>query len=375
MNKKMQFKLDYYSFTFPFECHVGDVKELIIEDVVEMVGKFFNIDKSLVKREQRPTNRYQYQYTLGESITLRLYGPEDFSGFHTCQIELKGEGCREFEARCQDKNWSDLFFFSMILNGKTTRLDLAIDDYSNQLPLEWIDNKLDKRFYTSPIKAKAKPIGRFTEGYSITMGSNDSPTQICIYDKKYEQEAKGNPVLEDSWTRYELRFRGQKANQVRRQLYKVLGHGEEYDESKMKELFLGLLYQSLDIKKDNNYSKSDQSKVDTDPMWLDFIDNANKVVLPPLEKKVPSLDGYFARYTSTVVSFLLFLYIIKGQDFETFEHVVYKLLYENTELDAKRYHRLNIYLEKLTFKSITDKDIQKIKGDFFGKMSELELPF
>lgn len=64
MNKKMQFKLDYFSFTFPFECHVGEVKELIIEDTVEMVRQFFNIDKSLVKKEPKATNRYMYQYTL-----------------------------------------------------------------------------------------------------------------------------------------------------------------------------------------------------------------------------------------------------------------------------------------------------------------------
>lgn len=375
MNKKMQFKLDYFSFTFPFECHVGDVKELIIEDTVEMVRQFFNIDKSLVKKEPKATNRYMYQYTLGESITLRLYGPEDFSGFHTCQIELKGEGCREFEARCPNKNWGDLFFFTMLLNGKTTRLDLAIDDYSNQLPLEWIDKKLDKRFYTSPIKAKAKPIGRFTEGYSITMGSNDSPTQICIYDKKYEQEAKGNPVLEDSWTRYELRFRGQKANQVRRQLYKALGHGEEYDESKMKELFLGLLYQSLDIKKDNNYSKTDQSKVDTDPMWLEFIDNANKVVLPPLEKKEASLDKFIQRYEPMVVKYLLFLYITNNKDRETFEHNVYEILFNNLSLDNKSYHRLNIYLDKLSRPPVTNKELLEIKRAFGDRMLDLELPF
>lgn len=375
MNKKMQFKLDYYSFTFPFECHVGDVKELIIEDVVEMVRKFFNIDKSLVKKEPRPTNRYQYQYTLGESITLRLYGPEDFSGFHTCQIELKGEGCREFETRCQDKNWGDLFFFSMHLNGKTTRLDLAIDDYSNQLPLEWVDKKLYKRFYTSSIKSRAIPRGRIEEGYSITMGSNDSPTQICIYDKKYEQEQKGIPVLEDSWARYELRFRGERVNQVRRQLFKTLGHGEEYNESKIKELFLGLLYQHLDIKEDNNYSKSDQSKVPTDPIWLNFINNANKVVLPPLEKKECSLDRYMNKYEPMLAKFLLFLYIINNKDRETFEHNIYEILVNNLSLDNKSYHRLNLYLDKLSRSPITDDDLYKIKGEFHERMIDLELPF
>ena len=100
VNKKMEFKFDYFSVTFPLECHKDNVEDMIIDETVEMVGKFFNVEKKLCKREAKATNRYRVQYTIGESIILRLAGPEDASGFKTCHLELKGEGCREFERRC-----------------------------------------------------------------------------------------------------------------------------------------------------------------------------------------------------------------------------------------------------------------------------------
>jgi len=133
--KIMDVKVDYLSVTFPLEVHVGDVRELIIEDTIDLVSNFLNIPKSLRKKEPKASHRFKYQYLLGESIILRLVGPADSTGFQTCQLELKGQGCREYEERCKNKTWKDLILFLKMLNSKTTRLDLALDDFSNQIPL------------------------------------------------------------------------------------------------------------------------------------------------------------------------------------------------------------------------------------------------
>ena len=343
--KIMDVKVDYLSVTFPLEVHVGDVRELIIEDTIDLVSNFLNIPKSLRKKEPKASHRFKYQYLLGESIILRLVGPADSTGFQTCQLELKGQGCREYEERCKNKTWKDLILFLKMLNSKTTRLDLALDDFSNQIPLAWLDRKIDKKYYTSSIKSKGKPIGRVEDGYSVTLGSNESPLQICIYDKLAEQLEKGKAVQQESWTRYEMRFRRSKAHLVFRELYKSLDKENEKD-SLMKFAF-SLLRQNLDIKEDNNYSQPNQKRANTDSKWLEFLDNAEKYQLPKLEKKDVSLDTFIERYEKSASYYLLFLYIIHNKDKESFEHHIYEMLYNNTSLDNAKYHRLNIYLNKL----------------------------
>lgn len=371
--KIMDVKIDYLSVTFPLEVHVGDVKELIIQETVDLVSNFLNIPKSLRKKEPKATNRYKYQYLLGEAIILRLVGPEDSTGFQTCQLELKGEGCREYENRNPNKTWKQLILFLKMINCKTTRIDIALDDFSNQLPLSWIDRKIDKKYYTSSIKSKGKPIGRIEEGYSLTLGSNESPLQICIYDKKYEQAERGKVVLEDNWTRYEMRFRRDKAHLIFRELYNNLDEANEKES--LKKFAFGLLLQNLDIKEDNNYSQADQKKVDTDKKWLNFLNNTQKYVLPKLEKKDVSIDLFMQRYEKSSAYYLLFLYLINGRDKESFEHKVYQMLYDNLELDKAKYHRLNLYLEKLDIPEVSDKSLEEIKTEFFNEITERELPF
>ena len=371
--KIMDVKVDYLSVTFPLEVHVGDVRELIIEDTIDLVSNFLNIPKSLRKKEPKASHRFKYQYLLGESIILRLVGPADSTGFQTCQLELKGQGCREYEERCKNKTWKDLILFLKMLNSKTTRLDIALDDFSNQIPLAWLDRKIDKKYYTSSIKSKGKPIGRVEDGYSVTLGSNESPLQICIYDKLAEQLEKGKAVQQENWTRYEMRFRRSKAHLVFRELYKSLDKENEKD-SLMKFAF-SLLRQNLDIKEDNNYSQPNQKRANTDSKWLEFLDNAEKYQLPKLEKKDVSLDTFIERYEKSASYYLLFLYITHNKDKESFEHHIYEMLYNNTSLDNAKYHRLNLYLNKLSFEPVDDKELEKIKSDFFQEMSERELPF
>ena len=373
--KKMQFKFDYFSVTFPFELHKGDVEDMLVQETVEMVAKFFNIEKKLCKREPKATNRYKVQYTLGESIVLRLMGPEDASGFKTCHLEMKGEGCREFERRCPEKSWISLFIFLNILNAKATRIDIAIDDFSNQLNLEWLDQKLRKRFYTSSILTKHKPIGTIDSGMSLTLGTNDSPLQICIYDKKYERQTSGITVNEDTWTRYEIRFRHNKALMLYKELYKIFKINKGDFNEVFKKTAFGLLYKSLDIKEDNNYSHANQNRATTDPLWLKFLENAEKVTLPPSTKTELSYEKYMIRHEKSTADYLLFHYLLVDRDIEAFEIEIYKLLYKNTVHDKGRFHRLNLYLDQVKLPTLNDKEIDELKAHFFEVISERELPF
>lgn len=375
VNKKMEFKFDYFSVTFPLECHKDNVEDMIIDETVEMVGKFFNVEKKLCKREPKATNRYRVQYTIGESIILRLAGPEDASGFKTCHLELKGEGCREFERRCPEKNWISLFIFLNILNAKATRIDIAIDDFSNQLDLEWLDKKFRNRFYTSSILTKPKPIGTIDSGMSITLGTNISPIQVVIYDKKYEREDSGITVEEENWTRYEMRFRTDRAKTLYRELYKTLKVSKDEYADTFKKTAFGLLYKIIDIKKDNHYSAADQKKVATDEKWLEFLENAKKITMPPSTKKELSYESFMKRHEKSTADYLLFHYLLVNRDIETFEIEMYKLLYRNTIHDKGRFHRLNLYLDQVNLPALTDVEVDELRTEFFEIISDRELPF
>jgi anti-anti-sigma factor len=143
-----------------------------------------------VTKEPYAQNRFKYQYLLGDSIILRLLGPELKSGYKTCMIELKGEGCREFENKNLDKSWMDfLEFFVIRLNANPTRIDLTIDDYDGSIiSFEWLKQQLDQENFTTNFKSKKYTIhGNSVDGYSIQMGNRSSVQELVIYEKNKEQ--------------------------------------------------------------------------------------------------------------------------------------------------------------------------------------------
>ena len=125
--------IDYFSCTFPLKLKEDELELIIIEDLVKYIAEYMGFDSSEINKEDYSTNRFKYQYSLGESVTLRLSGPTLVTGYKSCQIEMRGQGCREFEAH-SSYSWIELFNFFMIgLQGSPTRLDIAIDDYDKSL--------------------------------------------------------------------------------------------------------------------------------------------------------------------------------------------------------------------------------------------------
>ena len=98
-------------------------------------------------------------------------------------IELKGEGCREFENVNLDKSWIDfLDFFVIRLNASPTRIDLTIDDYSGDVvQLDWIRQQLDIENFTTTFGTKKYTIhGNSEKGFSLQFGSHSSTQQLVI---------------------------------------------------------------------------------------------------------------------------------------------------------------------------------------------------
>ena len=147
-NELKRIIIDYLSGTFSLDL-VGDENERVkVFEYVEAWREFLHLDDCQIQECSYATNNFRYQYILSDYITLRLAGPENEFGMKTCQIEMKGEGCREFERLRPDLKWIDLFYFLMEFDTNFKRLDVTIDDLSgNQIKIEDVFKKspsLDK---------------------------------------------------------------------------------------------------------------------------------------------------------------------------------------------------------------------------------------
>ena len=117
---------------------------------------FFGLKDCQCRSEAYASNNFKYQYTLSEFITLRCDGPVNSDGERTCQLEMKGEGCREFERIANGKTWLDLFNFLIGMNATFKRFDLANDDFSGmEMNQNYFYKKLKKGEYTSVFKSPA----------------------------------------------------------------------------------------------------------------------------------------------------------------------------------------------------------------------------
>ena len=376
MNEK-EIKIDYLSVTFPLIVEADDNELAIVMETVKMISNYLNINFIETKREEYATLRYKYQYTLGDSITLRLSGPENDTGYRTCHLELKGEGCRDFERRNQDKTWHEFFMFLLRLNGDFKRIDIAIDDYSGEeITLKELYRKIKNNLYTSSFKIPARPIGFIDSGFSLTFGSTKSPTQLCIYDKKAEQLQKRKQITEDYWVRYELRFRMERANAV---VYSLLTEYSDTSEElygfNMRLFAFEQLYGALDIKEDNNYGRTDQTKIETDKSWISFLGGVEKGKIKNPDQKEFSYESSF-NYIEPKAAFYLLVRLAQcHEDYEKFLYEMLKVLYKFSNFPSKQLKRFNMFLYQMNIASYTPEKFAELRTNLFLKIEDMEMPF
>ena len=365
----MEVKIDYLSVTFPLNVDASDSVLFTVHDMVKFIATYLNVGPHEINKEMYAQNNFNYQYTLGENMILRLDGPLDECYQKTCHFELKGDGCREFEVRNEDKNWVDLIFFFVSLNGRFKRLDLAIDDYEGkEIQLDYLYRKVREHQYTSVFKSNPRPIGTLEDGLTIQFGSNKSDTELVIYDKLKERIHRRKAVTQNYWVRYEMRFRGKNAEKI------VCLIIDNYDN--LSKIAFEQLYRILDIKEENSYSIREQSRVPTDINWKSFLQGVEKGVVPKstFDKKV-TFENYLKAATPYITTFLLYKYYCLHKTPELFEIEIYKFLKYNIRPSKKTFKNLNIYLSDLRLKPIDDLELNNLKDELNEIIKEKELPF
>ena len=147
--------IDYLTVTFEFRSFSESTELEVVDDYVENVRTLLGISEEQVLEKGFGKGNYRYAYQLADGGMLKLCGPLNERGIHTCSLELKGTGCREFERNRPDITWYDLLLtlFGMY-EARNSRLDLTIDDFEGKdCPFVWMFIEKKKICRRQPTKA------------------------------------------------------------------------------------------------------------------------------------------------------------------------------------------------------------------------------
>jgi len=378
MNENKRVIIDYLSATFPLIISETEDEQERSFKTFRFFREFFGLHRCECRTEPFATNNFKYQFTLKEFITLRCDGPVNSFGERTCQLEMKGEGCREFERIANGKTWLDLCKLLYGLDVTFKRIDITIDDLSGmEINSYYLYKKIKNGYYTSVFKSPAKFYGLDDKTFNIEMGSRRSPTQLVIYDKRTEQLQKHKVCDESYWTRYEMRFRGAKADALVLELcQKYVNNDDIVYGLDIQRFAKEQLYLTLDIKEESNDDSNHKYRNDTDPKWLAFLDDSEKsepVKVTPRETTYESRRAYSMPRAAVI---LATWFMMKNQDFDLYFHDLTNEMYNLlSKFSDKQKKRLNECLLENGIEPLDEAGFDNLKMKFYEKVVDMELPF
>lgn len=349
-----------------------EIEQTECERIKNEICAFFNVDPVNEVDDKEYVQRYPLAYRLGESIFLRMCGPEFGNGFKSCYIELKGEGCREFEARCPEKTWEQLLrHFVQDRDGTVKRVDIAIDDFEGKyVTFDWILDKLNKDLFSSMFTNRNFNIhGNINTGRSITFGSHSSSLMLCIYEKLKQQQTLKKECAQNYWVRYEMRFAQKRGEDFAYNFLKQNKH-------EFKEYILSLFYQMLDIKEDSDSDKAHISRVPTDPKWRLFLNRCEKIKMEPAYQINPCYITYEDWLFPLIGDGAVYLMMIYKHEYYSAITKIYEEAYKACErFNKKKVRRINSYLKNKALPLVSLEDVQKLGNEIKEIIEERKLPF
>ena len=380
MNEDKRTILDYFSATWPLQVTMSEDEQERSIQTSRVFRDFLGLHSCQVRTEPYATNNFKYQYTLSEYITLRCDGPLNKDGERTCQLEMKGEGCREFERLAQERNitWLDLFNFLIGLNANFKRFDLANDDKSGlEMNQNYFYNKLKKGEYTSVFKSPPKFFGFDENSVNIELGGRRSPTQLVVYDKRREQLEKNHQCEESYWTRYELRFRGAKADAALLDLCKnYKDPTDQVNGVDLNRFAKVQLLNTLELKDNKSNSKKNMNREETDPKWLAFLDNVEKGERIKVEERITNYESRRLYSMPRAAGIIATWFAMKNMDMDLFIHDFLKEMYVLlSKFNDKQKKRLNENLIDNGIEPLSEKQFDDFKLKFLDKALDMEMPF
>ena len=392
--------IDY--FKFRFDINYAEKREKfrkLIYDILKANSFELGTDNGY--------NYYDKQLLIAPG-TIILYGgmhTRNKAGSNTSLLEIKGHGCREFENRYyamhkdfgirtrQDiirEGWILLFEECLAITGKCTRIDIPTDDFSGNITIDEIKEKIDKREYTTRIRSleknhthheeegeedeivktdKLKGVNRIVDsklsGYSATFGKREH-VQLCIYDKYAEQKKKGFIADADSWVRYEVRYYHENANLEMIELMNALKHKKEVNH------IVGCLAGMFEFKEPSNYTSKNLYKAKTWSKWASFIGDVEKrgaLSKTPTKNDIQSMISWLKFYCSGALA--KSLAVSKSSIAEFVGGLLIQGSRKWTKYDLQIINEARISLGYKPFKSIMEAQAALLhKTDFPSEFSE-----
>lgn len=262
LNIKSNVCIDYLKIRFN---HTFWPDEKYFSKLLTLLG----VSKDIFDTDRHVVN-YERTYVFDANVYIYTGGLTTQSGGNdTTILELKGQACREFEAR--NCSWIDLFDEIRNLRGTCKRIDVAYDDFGNRIPRNALLQRSYKKFYTSDWKKEPYYEISPDDGFSITYGKYSQKT-LCIYNKVAERKGKGYEVDRTDWMRYECRFKSEVIDESGQGVGDI-AFNEVYcalvDDSLdccAKKLLLGL----IEFKEFNNEDESHQYRAPIWDVWKNF---------------------------------------------------------------------------------------------------------
>ena len=317
LNNKLEIHFDYLSFTFPLDEEGKNAAEQFEELKNELAEVLYYKPDQYGELRNWAQDNYSYQISIGEFGIIRFGGfstmmksildldtnLKSIDKFESCNVELKGQALREIEFLSENNcDYIKIFeYFLVKRKGKCKRCDIAIDDMTGDIVhLEDVYKMIVKGHYTSSFRGfpeldakiiSGDDVAENEKGMSLYFGKSNGKRknnlELCIYNKAAERKFKNDSWLGDYWTRYEIRYRHEKAEQLTYHLLK-------YQMNDIGELAMNQLKDILTLKqktKDNiKTNDSNVSRWDIWHKWDLFLNTINNTKLSLRPKKDMTIE-------------------------------------------------------------------------------------
>ncbi|MEW4903603.1 MobT family relaxase [Clostridium tetani] len=187
-------------------------------DVKYVVNEILKLKLEYMIHEDYGFYSYSEHYVIGNIFVLVSQDIEK-----GVLIELKGQGCRQYEnfLLAQHRSWYDFLLDALLAGGVMKRIDLAINDMIVILDIEELTDKCNneecisvfrsfKSYRSGELVRRNEKIGM---GNTLYIGSLKSEVYFCIYEKDYEQYTKLDIPIDEVKikNRFEIRLKNERA--------------------------------------------------------------------------------------------------------------------------------------------------------------------
>lgn len=270
INENLKLTIDWFECTF---------KTLKYYEVLEAFG----LSYEHILKTDKGMHGYDKTFYIDETIKIMINtqdwkrGENEQMGTH---LVMSGKGCREFEKKY---DWHSLFLYCVSNNAIVSRIDIAFDSFTDsyftvQKAKKALQNDcICTKSKTCQIHEKCSISGGEVIGETLMIGTAQSETQICIYNKLQERTSAEEAIPEniEHWYRCELRMRHDTALNF---LYLTSQEWESFTSN-----CISVLYNYLDFKieADKHLPKTKRRTVN---WWNAFIKDSAKIQLSKKDK-------------------------------------------------------------------------------------------